>query len=160
MSPLKPREALILTCTRWVFSNEQSTSQSAGHKIYTPSSSTSAILLSGETWSIKYGDGSGANGNVYTDTVTVGGSTFSTQAVEAAQNASSSFDSNTESSGLLGLAFSNLNTGIIGPHTSLFLSPTLIFGSETQLSVDILRQHQELFAITTVYSQFEEGCCW
>lgn len=55
------------TPCRWVFSSELPTSEQSGHDIYTPGSS--AKKLNGETWSISYGDGSSASGDVYTDTV-------------------------------------------------------------------------------------------
>src|ERR1700716_1656115 len=93
----------------WVFSSETPSSESKGHNIYQPSSS--AKLLSGETWNISYGDGSGASGNVYSDTVIVGGVTASGQAVEAAEQVSSQFQQDTNNDGLLGLAFSSINTG-------------------------------------------------
>lgn len=85
-----------------------SSSEQSGHTDYDPS--TSGVLESGETWSIEYGDGSTASGTVYADTVVVGSVTATSQAVEAATSASSSFLSDTASDGLLGLAFSDLNT--------------------------------------------------
>ncbi|KAF2764498.1 acid protease [Teratosphaeria nubilosa] len=91
----------------WVFSNELPSSESSGHTTYTVSSSK---VKSGETWDIDYGDGSGASGNVYADTVVVGGVTATSQAVEAATSVSSEFVSDTENDGLLGLAFGSINT--------------------------------------------------
>lgn len=72
--------------------------------------STSAKLISGETWSISYGDGSGAGGNVYSDKVVIGGVTATSQAVEAATSVSSAFTSDTDNDGLVGLGFEDLNT--------------------------------------------------
>ncbi|MCJ1404702.1 Type I transmembrane sorting receptor [Xylographa trunciseda] len=91
----------------WVFSSEQPTSQTEGHAYYTPSKTSKP--LTGETWSISYGDGSSASGNVYTDTVSVGASTVTGQAVELAKTVSSSFVSD-PGDGLLGLAFDSINT--------------------------------------------------
>ncbi|KAJ5698520.1 Penicillopepsin-1 [Penicillium macrosclerotiorum] len=92
----------------WVFSTELPSSEQSGHSVYNPSKS--GTLLSGYSWSISYGDGSSASGNVYTDTVTVGGVTASKQAVEAAKKISSEFQQDTNNDGLLGLAFSSINT--------------------------------------------------
>lgn len=98
--------------TRWVFSSETPSSERAGHAVYDPSKSSTAQELTGATWSISYGDGSSSSGNVYTDTVTVGGTTVTKQAVELAEQVSAQFQQDTESDGLLGLAFSSINTGM------------------------------------------------
>ncbi|KAK3937028.1 peptidase [Diplogelasinospora grovesii] len=94
----------------WVFSTDTPRSEVNGQTVYDASSSSSAKRLSGATWKISYGDGSSSSGIVYLDTVTVGGLTVSRQAVEAAKQVSSSFSRDTSSSGLLGLAFSSINT--------------------------------------------------
>jgi aspergillopepsin I len=96
---------------RWVFSSELPSSQSSGHSIYNPSKSSTAKKLSGATWNISYGDGSGASGDVYTDTVDVGGTTVTGQAVELAKTISAQFQQDQDNDGLLGLAFSSINTG-------------------------------------------------
>lgn len=72
---------------------------------YTPS----GAALPGLSWDISYVDGSGASGDVYSETVTVGGTTVTAQAVERATQASSTFF-NVGSDGLLGLSFSADNT--------------------------------------------------
>lgn len=59
---------------------------------------------------VSYGDGSGASGDVYADTVEIGGVTATGQAVEAATSVSSSFSSDAENDGLVGFAFSSINT--------------------------------------------------
>ncbi|GAB7355838.1 hypothetical protein MBLNU459_g6501t1 [Dothideomycetes sp. NU459] len=102
----------------WVFSNLLSSSKQSGHSIYTPGSTASKE--SGETWSISYGDGSGASGVVYSDKVVVGGVTATSQAVEAATSISSAFVSDTDSDGLLGLAFSSINTVTPNAATTFF----------------------------------------
>lgn len=98
----------MLTSKRWVFSTELPSSEQSGHTLYNPT--TSGKVDSGETWSISYGDGSSASGNVYIDTVVVGGTTVTSQAVEAAETVSAEFESDTASDGLLGLAFDSINT--------------------------------------------------
>ena len=92
----------------WVFSSETPSSQSNGHDTYKPGSSSTSKQLTGETWSIAYGDGSTSSGDVYSDVVTIGGLTVQNQAVEAAKTVSSSFSSG-PSDGLVGLAFSKIN---------------------------------------------------
>ncbi|KAK4236962.1 aspartic peptidase domain-containing protein [Achaetomium macrosporum] len=94
----------------WVFSTETASREVAGQKLYNPSSSSSAKKMSGATWKISYGDGSSSSGDVFTDVVSIGGLTVNSQAVESAKQVSSEFTQDTASSGLLGLAFSTLNT--------------------------------------------------
>ncbi|KAL2262150.1 hypothetical protein VTK26DRAFT_2312 [Humicola hyalothermophila] len=94
----------------WVFSSLTPPSQMRGQEIYTPDESSTAKELAGHTWSIMYGDGSNSRGIVYTDNFTVGGLTVGAQAVQCAQQVSSSFTSETQLDGLLGLGFSSLNT--------------------------------------------------
>ncbi|KAH8728184.1 aspartic peptidase domain-containing protein [Phaeosphaeriaceae sp. PMI808] len=91
----------------WVYSSLQVSSQLSGHSYYQADASK---LKSGYTWKISYGDGSGASGKVYADKVVVGGVTATAAAVEAATSVSSSFASDTDTDGLLGLAMSTLNT--------------------------------------------------
>ncbi|KAI1080777.1 secreted aspartic proteinase precursor [Whalleya microplaca] len=94
----------------WVFSNELSSQYQSGHSIYTSSKSSTAKKLSGASWSISYGDGSGASGDVYTDVVSIGGVSFDSQAVEAASKISTQFTQDSNNDGLVGLAFSSINT--------------------------------------------------
>ena len=98
----------ILTLQRWVFSTELPASEQSGHTLYNPTKT--GKVDSGETWSISYGDGSGASGNVFFDTVSVGATTVTSQAVEAAESVSAQFESDADSDGLLGLAFNSINT--------------------------------------------------
>ncbi|KAH8660768.1 aspartic peptidase domain-containing protein [Tricladium varicosporioides] len=93
----------------WVFSSSLSTTSKKGHDVYTASSSSTYKALSGYTWSIQYADGSGASGTVGTDTVVIGGTSVKGQAVELATKVSSTFASG-QADGLVGLAFSNINT--------------------------------------------------
>ncbi|KAI1303442.1 eukaryotic aspartyl protease [Xylaria venustula] len=63
---------------------------------------------SADTW-IEYGDGSTASGKCGVDTLTVGGLAVKKQTIETADELSEQFVSST-SDGLLGLAFSSINT--------------------------------------------------
>ncbi|KAG0646312.1 aspergillopepsin A aspartic endopeptidase [Hyphodiscus hymeniophilus] len=94
----------------WVFNTELAAGSQAGHSNFNPETSTTFQLLQGASFEISYGDGSGAAGNVGTDTVNIGGATVTNQAVELATAVSSSFVQDTQSNGLVGLAFSKLNT--------------------------------------------------
>ncbi|KAF8166351.1 acid protease [Mycena galopus ATCC 62051] len=94
----------------WVWSSELTGVSKTGHNIYSPSKSKTASLQSKSTWKISYGDGSSASGNVYLDTVTVGGVAVPKQAVELAEKMSAQFSSGEGSDGLLGLAWPSINT--------------------------------------------------
>ncbi|KAK0105359.1 Type I transmembrane sorting receptor [Cadophora gregata] len=93
----------------WVFSSQLAASSKTGHHIYTSSQSSTYKELPGYTWDITYADGSGASGNVGTDTVKIGGTTVTGQAIQLAKQVSSAFVSYT-ADGLVGLAFNSLNT--------------------------------------------------
>jgi len=90
----------------WVFSS-QTINKGSRTNVYTPGRSARRIF---GYWQISYGDNSGAQGTVYRDTVTIGNVTVVGQAVEAATSVSGSFAADTLSNGLVGLAFSRINT--------------------------------------------------
>ncbi|KAI1827562.1 aspartic peptidase domain-containing protein [Xylaria intraflava] len=94
----------------WVFSSETPRSSINGQTVYKPSSSSSSKKVSGASWSISYGDGSSSSGSVYHDVVSVGGVSFASQAVESASKVSDEFTTDSSSDGLIGMAFSSLNT--------------------------------------------------
>ncbi|KAI0465667.1 aspartic peptidase domain-containing protein [Xylaria cf. heliscus] len=94
----------------WVFSTETPSSSTNGQTKYDPSSSSTSKKVSGATWDIQYGDGSSSSGDVYHDVVNVGGVSFDSQAVESAKKVSDQFAQDSNNDGLLGLAFSTLNT--------------------------------------------------
>ena len=112
-----PVTRLTLTTCSWVFSTLTPSSESAGHTLYNPSTGTKK---SGYSWKITYGDNSGAAGVVYGDKVVVGGVTATSQAVEAATSVSAQFVQDTASDGLLGLAFSSINTVSPTKQTTFF----------------------------------------
>ncbi|KAJ8125477.1 hypothetical protein O1611_g8161 [Lasiodiplodia mahajangana] len=94
----------------WVFSTETPSSQIGGQTVYNIQQSSTATRLMGASWDISYGDGSSSGGNVYLDTVSIGGITVENQAVESATNVSLAFTQRPDTDGLVGLAFSTLNT--------------------------------------------------
>lgn len=94
----------------WVYSSETPSSEVSGQAVYDPSVSNTSEKQSGESWSISYGDGSSSSGDVYYDTVSIGGLSVTDMAVEVATTVSSEFTSDDNMDGLLGLGFSTLNT--------------------------------------------------
>ena len=120
----------------WVFSSELPSSERTGHSFYDPSQSDTAEELDGATWNITYGDGSGASGDVYTDTVDVGGTTVTGQAIELASQISAQFQQDEDNDGLLGLAFSSINTVQPDQQTTFF---------DTAIAQGVLDQN--LFAV-------------
>ncbi|KAK0747061.1 penicillopepsin [Schizothecium vesticola] len=94
----------------WVFNTLLPAASTPGHALFDPAISSTFRLLPDTTFSITYGDDSGASGVVGRDAVTVGGVQVPDQAVELATNVSGSFVEDVRSAGILGLAFSKLNT--------------------------------------------------
>ncbi|KAG8740234.1 hypothetical protein FRC10_004574 [Ceratobasidium sp. 414] len=99
----------------WVWSSEfrASCSNLRGHNVYDPKKSRTSEPLPGESWEVKYGDGSHASGDVHLDTIVIGDIEIKRQAVEVSQQLSDEFLQG-KSDGLLGLAFPRLNT--VKPH--------------------------------------------
>ncbi|CAN8099822.1 unnamed protein product [Discula destructiva] len=81
----------------------------SNHKTYDVGSSSSATLMAGASWSIKYGDGSTSSGTVYNDRVNIGNLSVPHQAVEVASQVSSQFTNSLAYSGIVGMAMSSLN---------------------------------------------------
>ncbi|KAI1435475.1 acid protease [Xylaria sp. CBS 124048] len=104
----------------WVFNTQLSPAVTRGHSLYDPESSSTFKLLPKAAFEIQYGDGSGARGNVGTDTVNVGGAEVANQAVQLAVAVSTSFVEDEASDGLLGLGFSNINTVRPAPQKTFF----------------------------------------
>lgn len=95
---------------RWVHSTQQPPDQQNHHTLYNLDTSTTARIVDGHTWSIRYADGTEASGHtVVTDEVTVGYTTVHAQAVEVA---SLVYDSQgTQVDGVLGLGMDIGNRG-------------------------------------------------
>jgi Eukaryotic aspartyl protease len=64
---------------------------SATHTYYNANSSSTSKSMNGYSWSISYGDGTSASGNVCTDNINVAGLIITNQAVEYATKCSKSF---------------------------------------------------------------------
>lgn len=95
-----------------MFSTELNAQTIGQHAAFDASKSTTFKKVEGSQWKISYGDGSGAAGTVGTDVVTIGGVKVENQTVELANQVSRSFVEDTNTDGLVGLAFSTLNTGM------------------------------------------------
>lgn len=96
----------------WVFSTETKGQSTGNRELYNPTNSSSANLQRGSSWKISYGDGSGASGTVYTDSVKIGSVTADAQSVEVATTISPGAGGQgfSGTDGLLGLAASSINT--------------------------------------------------
>lgn len=93
----------------WVFNTQLSAQQTQGRAIYDPAKSKTFKVLQGAQFTVRYGDGSGASGNVGTDVVDVGGAVAPQQAVELATEVTDTFVRDINNGGLMGLAFSSIN---------------------------------------------------
>lgn len=93
-----------------MFSSYLPSSEIGSHSVFNPNKSSTYKNYTGASFNIAYGDGSGAEGFVGYDTVNIGGAVVKHQAVELATSVSSAFVSDTESDGLVGLAFSSINS--------------------------------------------------
>lgn len=94
----------------WVFNTQLSSAATQGHALYDPASSANFQLINNAQFQIQYGDGSGAEGIVGTDVVNIGGAEVQAQAIELATAVTQSFVDDIATDGLLGLAFSSINT--------------------------------------------------
>ncbi|POR31691.1 Aspartic protease PEP3 [Tolypocladium paradoxum] len=93
----------------WVFNTQLAAAATTGHRVYDPTKSKGFAMMPGATFRIRYGDGSGAEGNVGTDVVEVGGASVQAQAIGLATNVTAGFVADQNSDGLMGLGFSNTN---------------------------------------------------
>ena len=94
----------------WVFNTQLNQAGQADRIVYDPTKSPTFKLMQGASFSISYGDGSSVQGDVGTDTVNIGGAVVENQAVELATAVSGSFLKDKQNDGLVGLAFSKINT--------------------------------------------------
>lgn len=93
----------------WVPSASCTSAPCAPHQKYSPASSSTSRLVSGQRLSISYGDGSTTSGDVYTDTVLIGGLTATGQKLGSATTLSQSWADDPED-GLMGMAYQSLSS--------------------------------------------------
>lgn len=112
----------------WVFGAGLPAPAKIGHRTYNPLLSRTFKRMPGANFSIKYGDGTSASGDVGVDVVDVGGAVVIDQAVQVATTVSSGFTKDTNVDGLVGLAFSQLSTVKPAKQKTFFenVMPTLI----------------------------------
>lgn len=93
----------------WLFGANATGSIQPTQNRWNASKSTTAKKIKDATWSIRYGDGSGGSGDVYTDVLTVGSIKVSGQAVESANSVSAQYSGSdilgSPISGIVGFAF-------------------------------------------------------
>ncbi|KAI9665534.1 MAG: hypothetical protein M1831_001677 [Alyxoria varia] len=96
----------------WCFSTLQPIRQQTGHGVFDPAKSPSYRRMDGFTFSIRYGDGTGAEGVVGEDILSVGEyEQLSTEfPISLATNVTDEFVDDTKNDGLVGLGFSNINS--------------------------------------------------
>lgn len=93
----------------WVWSTYTESAGASGHNLYDFAASITAMNLTGESFSITYGDGSTTSGFVVLDNVTIAGLDISQQAVELATSVSATFV-NDSTDGLVGFGLPGLNS--------------------------------------------------
>lgn len=100
----------LTTSDRWLINTKLPPEKTKGHNAFDPSKSTSWKPIEGASFKSNYGDSSYASGDVGTDTVNIGGATVEKQSIGLPTDISESFAQDTSSNGLVGLAFSKVNT--------------------------------------------------
>lgn len=114
----------------------------ANQTLYYPGNSSSSKAQEGSTWAITYGDGSGASGTTYSDTVTLGSSIRAfNQTIQSARRVSRGLATDPAVSGLLGLGMSAGNT--VRPSRSRTLMDTLRGSLKKPLFAADLRSKSE-----------------
>lgn len=126
----------------WVFGTEVEGSVDPGQARWNHSTSSTASLIRDASWNITYGDGSGASGPIYKDTVTLGGIKVSHQAVEYASSAKQMDDGTnivgSPISGIIGLAFDSVSRA--KPKQKTFFSNVKRYLKNPLFTVDLKHQ--------------------
>ncbi|KAI1327323.1 aspartic peptidase domain-containing protein [Xylariaceae sp. FL0255] len=135
----------------WVFAPAVAGSGKNKHNSFDSAKSSTFKNLPGKTWQIQYGDGSSASGTCGTDTITIGGLHIKNQTIEIATKAASQFLQGA-SDGLLGLAFSKINTVHEGLKPDPQHTPV-----ENMISQDDIPKTSELFTSAFYGSRDKEA---
>lgn len=102
-------------------------STTRGHALYNPQRSRSYKAIENSRFTMNYGDSSWAYGKLASDTVSIGGASVHNQVFGLPTNVAGTFTADTNTNGLVGLAFSSINSFIPGPQKTFFenIAPTL-----------------------------------
>lgn len=126
----------------WVFGTEVEGSVDPGQARWNHSASSTSSLIRDASWNITYGDGSGASGPIYKDTVTLGGIRVSHQAVEYASSVKQMDDGTnivgSPISGIIGLAFESISRA--KPKQKTFFSNVKRYLKSPLFTVDLKHQ--------------------
>ncbi|KAL4731906.1 hypothetical protein ACLX1H_000902 [Fusarium chlamydosporum] len=93
----------------WVHGSKSATAGGSRTR-YNSTASKSCEEMGNAKWLIEYGDGSGASGHVVKDTVSIGGLSVQSQAVQVADKVHDSFAQQRNVDGMMGLGFHSINT--------------------------------------------------
>ncbi|KAF7554314.1 hypothetical protein G7Z17_g3018 [Cylindrodendrum hubeiense] len=112
----------------WVY-GPNAAAAGGGQTQYIAADSNTSKVLDGASFQIQYGDGSAAAGHVVHEAVSIGGLAVSAQAVEVADEVTQSFADQQNLDGLVGLAFSSINTVQPKAQTTFFDTATSELGT-------------------------------
>lgn len=94
--------------------------KNGGRHVFDPQKSNTFKDIDGSTFNISYGDQSFALGTVGKDTIDIGGATVENQGIGLPNDVSDSFAEDMISDGLVGLAFTSINTMLPKQQTTFF----------------------------------------
>ncbi|CRG84460.1 aspergillopepsin I [Talaromyces islandicus] len=123
----------------WAFSSRLPPAQRIGHNIYKPSHH--AQHLDAYNFTTSYAEGTTVRGTVYKDDIKLGDLEARNSSVQAAEDVTASFVTQTSRDGILGLGFGNINT--VKPTPQLTFFETVKDQLETPLFATALRSEAQ-----------------
>ncbi|OAA53300.1 endothiapepsin precursor [Cordyceps fumosorosea ARSEF 2679] len=138
----------------WLFGTDVDGSVPAGSARWNHTASSTASLVQDGSWSIHYGDGSGAKGSIYKDAVSIAGASVSSQGVEYASSVSPMSGGGdilgSPVSGIVGFGFDGGNTA--KPQQKTLFSNLLPSLNQPVFTVDLNHQADGTFGFGFVDS--------